>query len=367
VYSRVGGGHLSAARALASELEATGRFRARLVDAYVECGRFPVTKFPAAYAQLARHHPRLWSLIYGGTQRGLDPGFVVGPFLRAGLGRLFSAARPDVVVSALPVVNGLLVEAARTTRARVEVVLTDWHSVHPFWVARGVDHYTTPTESARRDCIRFGAPPEVVDVVGIPVRREFSVEVGPAERSRLRQACLSQLGLDPRRFTILALVGAEGSPRALRNLTHLAAADLDAQLVVVCGRSDELRSRVERLQARMPLKALGFVENVADLMRASDVLISKAGGLTLAEAFCCRVPVVIHDVLPGQEVGNVEYVLQCGAVAYAPRPQALVRLITELSADPAGREELAQRGARLARPDAGGVIVRNVLARLGFD
>jgi UDP-N-acetylglucosamine:LPS N-acetylglucosamine transferase len=137
--------------------------------------------------------------------------------------------------------------------------------------------------------------------------------------------------------------------------------------VVVCGRSDELRSRVERLQARMPLKALGFVENVADLMRASDVLISKAGGLTLAEAFCCRVPVVIHDVLPGQEVGNVEYVLQCGAVAYAPRPQALVRLITELSADPAGREELAQRGARLARPDAGGVIVRNVLARLGFD
>ena len=54
------------------------------------------------------------------------------------------------------------------------MVLTDWHSVHRFWVARGVSHYTTPTESAGQDCIRFGAAPASIDVVGIPVRREFA-------------------------------------------------------------------------------------------------------------------------------------------------------------------------------------------------
>jgi UDP-N-acetylglucosamine:LPS N-acetylglucosamine transferase len=69
-------------------------------------------------------------------------------------------------------------------------------------------------------------------------------------------------------------------------------------------------------------------------------------------------------VLPGQEAGNVEYVLQCGAAAYAPRPQALVRIISELATDPAKRHELAQRGAQLARPDACRQIVANVLARL---
>jgi 1,2-diacylglycerol 3-beta-galactosyltransferase len=366
VYSRVGGGHLSAAKALAAELESTGQCNVRVVDAYLECGRFPVTRFPWAYAGLARHHPRLWSLIYylsaslaGEHARGLSPGMIVGPFLRSGFQRLMSDTRPDLVISVLPVVNGLLVTAAAQAGARVEVVLTDWHSVHPFWEGPGVQHYTTPTESARRDCIRFGTPAEMVDVIGIPVRREFAA-VGREPRSQR----LSALGLEPRRFTILAMVGAEGSPLALRNLASLACAELDAQLLVVCGRSDELRKRIERLPSRVPVKALGFVEDVADLMRSADVLITKGGGLTLAEAFCCGVPVVIDDVLPGQEAGNLEYVVQKGAALYAPRPEELVRVITELAADPRRRAELAERGKRLARPEAARQIVEGALARL---
>ena len=78
----------------------------------------------------------------------------------------------------------------------------------------------------------------------------------------------------------------------------------------------------------MPLHALGFVDNVAELMRAADMLVTKAGGLTLAEAFCCGVPVVVHDVLPGQEAGNLEYVLQPqGGRRTRPTRPTLVRLV----------------------------------------
>ena len=87
IYSRVGGGHLSAARALEEELAASGRAQTRLVDIYLECGRFPVTLFPRAYAELARNHPRLWSFIYHGSSYGLDATRVLRPFLRAGLQR----------------------------------------------------------------------------------------------------------------------------------------------------------------------------------------------------------------------------------------------------------------------------------------
>jgi UDP-N-acetylglucosamine:LPS N-acetylglucosamine transferase len=351
VHSRVGGGHLSAARALAAELEASGRCSAHLVDAYVECGRWPVTRFPTLYARLARHHPLLWSLLYSSTSHQLmSPSWVVAPFLRRGLRRRLRRERPDVVVSALPVVNGLLAGAAARVGARLEVVLTDWHSVHPFWQARGVDYYTTPTESARADCIRFGAPPDAIDVVGIPVRREFAREASVARRSD--------------RFTVLAMVGAEGSPRALRNIAALASSDLDAQLVVVCGRNAELREQVEHLSARMPLKTLGFVEDVAELMRSADVLVTKAGGLTLAEAFCCGVPVVIHDVLAGQEAGNLEYVLAHDAVVYAPSGELLIQTIRGLQTEPARRAMLASRGLALARPDAARQIAANVLRRL---
>jgi UDP-N-acetylglucosamine:LPS N-acetylglucosamine transferase len=362
MYSRVGGGHLSAARALVSELEATGRCAATALDIYVDCGRFPVTRFPQIYAWLARSHPRLWSLVYHGSSasKKLEPSWVVGPFLRRGVRLRFEQERPDVVIGVLPAVNEVLAEACAQAGARLEVVLTDWHSVHPFWQARGVSHYTAPTDSARADCIRYGAPAEAVDVVGIPVRREFAT-LGEPDRTRH----LSAIGLEPDRFTILAMVGAEGSPDALRNLAALARSDLDAQLVVVCGRSRKLRARVEGLRARMPLCALGFVEGIGELMRASDVLVTKAGGLTLAEAFCCGMPVVIHDVLPGQEAGNLEYVLQHGAAAYAPTPRALVQTIGELLSERDRRERLAQCGARLARPDAARDIAANILERLG--
>jgi UDP-N-acetylglucosamine:LPS N-acetylglucosamine transferase len=361
VCSRVGGGHVSAARALAEELEATGEASAKIVDAYVECARFPVTLFPALYARLARHHPRLWSMVYHGSQ-GLDPKRVLGPFLKRGFRRLMAEERPDLVVSVLPGINGLLADAAAAGGARFEVVLTDWHSVHSFWVAPGVAHYTTPTESAREDCICFGAPDSAVEVVGIPVRRAFATVI---DRASARERCLSQLGLDPTRFTVLAMVGAEGSPRALKNIARLALVDRNLQMLVVCGRNAELRRLVEQLGSRTPVLELGFVDNVAELMSAADMLVTKAGGLTLAEAFACAVPIVVHDVLAGQEAGNLDYVLQRGAVEYAPNPDELARLSAELYDDPSRRAKLAERGARLARPAAARRIARALLARLG--
>ncbi len=347
IYSRVGGGHLSAARALAEAFEATGTVQTGLVDAYLECGRFPITLVPRAYAELARHHPRLWAMLFHGSNQRLNPKRVLGPFLRDGLRRCIAEMAPDVVISVLPVINGLVAEAA----PRTEVVLTDWHSVHRFWVAEGVDHYTAPTESARLDCIRFGASLSAVDVVGIPVRRAFAVQ--PATRPKHE------------RFTVLMMVGAEGSPRALHNLRALLRLQIDAQVIVVCGRNEELLRQVQGLPASVPVQALGFVENIAELMRGADLLVTKAGGLTVAEAFCCSVPVIVYDILPGQEEGNLAYALAQNAVAYARSPSELAPLVAELCGDRVRRAELAQRGSALARPDAAAQISARILDRLG--
>jgi processive 1,2-diacylglycerol beta-glucosyltransferase len=138
----------------------------------------------------------------------------------------------------------------------------------------------------------------------------------------------------------------------------------EAQLVVVCGRNATLRRRVEALPRNVPVRALGFVDNVAELMRSADVLVTKAGGLTLAEAFCCGVPVVVHDLLPGQEAGNLAYVLGEHAVEYAPRPAQLARTVKALQSDPARRADLVAQARRLARPQAADEIADGLLARL---
>src|SRR4051812_15570642 len=110
VYSRVGGGHLSAARALAEAFDDIGAVRSHLVDAYVECGRFPLTHFPRLYARLARYHPRLWALLFHGTNHRFDPKRVLGPFLSERLRQCVVESRADVVVSVLPVINSMLAE-----------------------------------------------------------------------------------------------------------------------------------------------------------------------------------------------------------------------------------------------------------------
>jgi 1,2-diacylglycerol 3-beta-galactosyltransferase len=405
VYSRVGGGHVSVARALEEALLAArpagaerrsggaadpptrgGGVSVELVDAYLACGRPPVTWFPALYAELTRKHGHLWAAFYRATQRAaarLDGDRLLGPFLLPGFERVLAERAPDVVVSVLPGVNGLLAAAGRRHgRPRLEVVLTDWYDVHPVWVGRGVDRYITPTDAARLDCVRHGAAPERVDVVGFPVRSAFAA---PPARADARAWLAAAHGLDPRRFTIVVMMGAEGSPHALANVRALLGLDLDAQLVVVCGRDARLRRRLAALQGcsgqgpqagervrgarlgprarpgRVELRALGFVAEVPSLMRAADVLVTKAGGVSLAEAFCCAVPVVIADPLAGQEAGNLTYALQRGAVAAARSPAALARLVEALARSPDRRAALAARGAALARPHAAACIARRLL------
>jgi processive 1,2-diacylglycerol beta-glucosyltransferase len=294
------------------------------------------------YALLASRYPRLWSFVYATTSRRGNPDLVLAPFVRDGFIHLMRREHPDVVVSVLPAINGLLAQVA----PRLEVVLTDWADVHRFWAAPGVAYYTAPSDVARNDLVGFGALSDAIDVVGIPVRREF---VAPRFRRPERG-----------RPKIVVMVGAEGSPRALRNIAALAHSGLSAEVVVVCGRSQRLR----RAMADLPVTALGYVDDVAGLMRSADLLVTKAGGVTLAEAFCCEVPVVVHDVVPGQEAGNLEFVLARGAAAYARSPLNLVATVRELLDQPDLCAQLVRCGAALARPEAADQIAVNVLGRL---
>ena len=362
----MGGGHQSAANALAAAFESAqpGAVRVHVADLYLDHARFPVTRFPALYAWLAANHRHAWQAFFHATNAHVPrldaPTLALRPFLMPRLKALISEMQPSIVVSVLPAVNGLLAAAVRSSRcgASVEVVLTDWYDVHQMWVSSGVSHYTAPTEPARQDLIRYGVDPSLIDVVGIPVRPEFA---SPTVDSDERARTLAELGLRPERFTVLAMVGAEGSPRALAHLQALLAEDLDAQIVVVCGRNERLKRRLEAVPTHGTVRVLGYTAAVAALMRSADLLVTKAGGVTLAEAFACGVPTVVYDALPGQEVGNKEFAVREGAIEFADAD--LFGVVRALRAAEPRRLHLAERARLLARPDAAPRIVRAMLAR----
>ena len=365
--SRVGGGHLSVARALVEGLRALGEpdLDVWVDDLYVDLARFPAGRFPWMYAMTTRRMPWLWRAFYRATDRPprrrpfrLAEDALGGPGLR----RILEERRPDAVVSVLPGIADFTARALASVgaSATIEVVVTDWADVHLGWASYAATHYSVPTGSAAATLRAAGVPADTVTVSGFPVREQF---VGLRLDDEARRAARERLELPLDRFVLLAMVGTEGSPAALAHLRALAMAPIDAEILVVCGRNVRLHRRVSRLETVNTLRALAYVEDVASLMLASDLLVTKAGGVTLAEAFCCGVPVVVFDPLPGQEEGNARFVTDRGAAELAASPRDLARIVSELRWSPAQRAALRENAVRLATPEAARAVAAAIVQR----
>ena len=133
----------------------------------------------------------------------------------------------------------------------------------------------------------------------------------------------------------------------------VASSGVQAQLVVIAGRNGRLRARLASQTWPLPVRVEGFVRNMHEWMRATDLLVTKAGPSTISEALVMGLPMVLSGALPGQERPNVDYVVRAGAGVWAPTPGRAASAVRELLAP--GSVQLAQmaaRGRALARPDA---------------
>ena len=187
---------------------------------------------------------------------------------------------------------------------------------------------------------------------GLAVDRRFTeLPSDPAGIAAIRE----RLGLRPDSFVVLVCGGADGSGGLVKHARAIAAGSLDVDVVVICGRNERARSSLSGLKTATgrSVRVLGYVDNMPEWMRASDVVVSKAGPGTIAEALCCGLPLLLVWYLPGQERGNVEWVVDIGAGRYVPRDEQLVDAVAELAAP--GSEALATMRAAVkaaARPDA---------------
>ncbi len=283
---------------------------------------------------------RLWNKLIGNR------------FLRA-----LRANPPDVVIATHFFPAELLASERRAGRlsSRLVVVVTDLFP-HRLWLTPGADLVVVGSEITAGWCRARGVPAERLAVLGVPVAEAFG---RPVDRDALRR----QLGLDPARRTVLVVSGGMGvGPMELivRKLCEPGSAWGERlQLLVVCGQNERLRQRLQdvALSAAMPMQVFGFVDTMPQLMQASDVMVSKAGGLAVAEAAAVGLPLVLCGVIPGQEQFNAEVMVREGAAVLAERPEhAVVQVVTLLNR-PARLELMRTCAQRLGRPRAAEDIV----------
>jgi 1,2-diacylglycerol 3-beta-galactosyltransferase len=276
--------------------------------------------------------------------------------------------RPAAIVSCHPL-TGMAAVWARDQAAPlapVVTVVTDLAAMHTAWRYADADLIIAPPHVAARHCpagarIRPSRPGKSARgtwaVAGPPVRREFGRgPLSPAQHARLRRS----LGLAEDKLVILLTGGGEGSGGMARRAAAILRRFTDVHVVVVRGRNTALKRRLDRLALRSGgrLTVTGFVDNMSDWLRCCDLVVTKAGPATIAEATCCGTPLLLTAHIPGQEKGNSEIVTSAGAGLRVPDVRQLVAEIGRLRQDRGAIDAMGAASARLARPDAAGHTAR---------
>jgi len=362
-----GGGHLASARAIAGALARYygDQVSTSIVDVSKEHWLPPVNRMDDLYRWLSGDGVWLWKMLwwFGDRPWVTETGArILMPFFHLSLRRIFEAEKPDLVVGVHSFVNHIPLRVLRKTAdtyVPFVTVITDMVAVHSTWCCPDVDYCMVSTAEARERAIGLGMPPDRVEVVGQPVALEFAANLG--EKSIVRR----RLELDRDRPCVLIVGGGDGVGPLYEIARAVATTVLNAQLIVVAGRNAELRQKLEQVTWEIPTQVYGFVDNMPELMCASDVLVTKAGPGTLAEAFIAGLPVIISGYIPGQEEDNVRYVLEHRAGAYATDPLEIADIVRRwfLPGDPV-LEQVVANASALARPDAARVIARRLYAML---
>jgi len=356
-----GSGHNAAAQSLAAAFAAAGA-SPTIVDHFRELVHPLFDRATRGiYGALLRRAPGVWAMAYGlGDRMASDSPWSFG-MTRLGAARLMQlldTLAPDAVVSvhATPaVVLSALARAGRRIPLHTTVV-TDFVA-HNQWIAPHVDRYCVAAEEVKHEFVSRGIAPDRVIVTGVPVRASFEA---PLDTLTARRA----LGLAPDLPLVLAMAGAQGTfgrladvARALTRLT------MPTQAVVVTGHDARLGEEVRRLTAGVAVRTVGFVDDVRPLMAAADVLISKAGGMTLAEAMAAEVPLLAYGSLPGQERRNERFASRAGIALVAHTPAELGRTLERALSEPKLLDRLREQMRRARRPNASRHIANLVLGR----
>ncbi len=323
-----------------------------------------------SYLLLVRHAPWVWMVSYELLEHGLIYR-CVQPLRRwwnVRMTRRFlqmlRAAPPDAVLVThfLPADVCSAAKRAGWLRAPLIAVVTDFHP-HRFWIAPEPEAMVINTQEGAQVLTRRGVAPERIHIHGIPIARAFGTAM---PRASLQE----RFGLHPDRRTVLVTSGGTTVGQFERVVESLTALEADLpgrmQLLVVCGEDEGARRRLSEYANtnRMPMQVFGFVDFMADLMAASDLVVAKAGGLTVSEALGRALPLVLYHVIPGQERMNAEYTARHGAAVIAYQPRAVAEAVRRFLEEPRHAAAMQAAARALSHPEAADRIVSEVLQPL---
>ncbi len=350
-----GAGHVRAAEALV----ATARIsepgsRVVHIDLMELVPKLFRTMYAESYTPIVQNHPALWGYLYAQSdRRKIDS---ASDRLRTAIERLntqkLKSVLRDLAPDAVICTHFLPAELFSRWRRKnlwhtpVWAVITDF-DVHMLWVYRHLSGYCVAADEVGWRLRSRNPGNARIEVTGIPVMPAFGV-------SHDRATCAREVGLNPERLTILLMSGGAGIFPLQKLARRIFSLNQEVQVIALAGKNRRLLSALQDVSAEYPgrIAALPFTTSVERVMAASDLAVTKSGGLTTAECLAVGLPMIILAPIPGQEERNADFLLEHGAALKAYDEAGVEFKLRTLLDDPRRLHSMRGQARSLGRPDA---------------
>lgn len=307
-----GGGHNSAAKAIAEEVKRQGD-QAVVLD-YLSLAGGATSKIVAnLYIELVKRLPSLFGVVY-------NIGMLVSRLVRKSpvyyangkMAKYLNEYIKDNPVDVIVMPH--LYPAETITKMKREgmhvpltvAVGTDYTCI-PFWEETDCDYYVVPNDKCREEFAKRGISKEKIVAYGIPVSGKCNEEIDKDEAKK-------KLDLDKNKNYILITGGSMGAG-VLKKMTALLLSEVkdNEHIVVICGSNKKLKKQLDKKFGREKnVHLVGYTNEMYLYMKACDVIFTKPGGLTSTEAAVCRIPIVHTKPIPGCETVNRRFFVKEG-------------------------------------------------------
>ena len=358
ISAPIGAGHIRAAQAVSQILRDNHACQTELCNVF---DFFPPAigkTILAIYLKILDAFPAIYGTAYdwGNQSRlALLGRELISQLLAKRMLNYINEFQPDVIVCTHATPAGLVAWLKKQGLITVPTaaIITDF-IVHRLWVYPEIDCYFVAHPAMVHYLRNHGIAADAIVVTGIPVSNNFSQTSSKAE-------LLAKLSLSNDRKNILIMGGGAGVLPIDKILNVCNQIDSPLQLIAVAGKNQALYRKLVQLAAtsKHPVKVLGFVDNVHELMSVADLLISKPGGMSSAEALTKAVPLIIFCPIPGQEEANTRFLLDKHVALRADSLPELQGILTRLLfEDNNDLSALCQQAALLGRPNAAADIAK---------
>lgn len=355
-----GAGHMRAAEAVrAHAAGASTPVRAKHVDVMTLVPDTFRRLYTDSYIKLVESHPALWGYLYQKSDSVARDAPVSR--LRRGIERLntrklrdlLEQEAPDCILCTHFLPAELLAHEIVRGRcqAPVWVQVTDF-DLHQMWLQQHMAGYFAANEEVAFRLAGRGIEPQRIHVTGIPIMPAFAA---PLERAE----CARELGIAPDRPTFLMMSGGVGLAGMYGAVEQLMCVNGEFQVIALAGRNAHLLKQLRQLAVAFPgkLVPMGFTTTVERLMAASDLAISKPGGLTTSECMALGLPMIVVSPIPGQEEHNADYLMEQGVALKAYDAVGLEWRVRGLLNNRGAIAAMAQRMRALGKPLAGRAVL----------